>query len=383
MTGGCPSAPAVTFGSTAQVGAEIDAPAYSPLGIRLAGLRIERIDVLANAREDPLVRSTAPVSDAAVVSPGGSAGVELPDLLPRRRVDRKDFLRGRISVEHAVDDDRVRFQCARTVADVIGPGDLELVDVARVDLFQRRIPHSTRAPAATGHSTFGRRALRIDHRYHHDEISDENSPQPPQSHFALLVRRRRRLRGTARVDPQTQNVAIGFSTEPVAPGTATGDAVTRNSHRFRLAASRSTASRSRLSKMGIAHRDERQGVNRLGDSLDARRMDVLGAVAAENRHVMFFEPFGAGDVEARELTGVVGTFRISKRPSSRSNQDRIAGLNLEARLLDPCVQIFRINPRARLEILDTLQSRNVHQHAAGDDAVLPGEDRPLVAGLSR
>ncbi len=113
-----------TFGSTAQVGAEIDAPAYSPLRIRFAGLGIERIHVLPNAREDPLLRSVAPVRDAPVVSPGRSAGVELPELLPGRRVDRKNFLRGRISVENAVDDDRVRFQRARTVADVIGPGDL-------------------------------------------------------------------------------------------------------------------------------------------------------------------------------------------------------------------------------------------------------------------
>jgi TRAP-type uncharacterized transport system substrate-binding protein len=47
-----------------------------------------------------------------------------------------------------------------------------------------------------------------------------------------------------------QKVAIGFSTEPVAPGTATGDAVTKNSQRLRLAASLLTASRSRLSKIG-------------------------------------------------------------------------------------------------------------------------------------
>src|SRR5215471_20750238 len=48
-----------------------------------------------------------------------------------------------------------------------------------------------------------------------------------------------------------QNVAIGLSTDPVAPGTAAGEAVTRNSQRLRLSASRPTSSRSRLSKMGM------------------------------------------------------------------------------------------------------------------------------------
>ncbi len=48
-----------------------------------------------------------------------------------------------------------------------------------------------------------------------------------------------------------QKVAIGFSGDPVAPGIASGTAVTRKSHRFRFAASLLTASRSRLSKMGM------------------------------------------------------------------------------------------------------------------------------------
>src|SRR6185437_10387463 len=48
-----------------------------------------------------------------------------------------------------------------------------------------------------------------------------------------------------------QNVAMGFNTDPVAPGTAAGAAVTRNSQRFRRSASRPINSRSRLSKIGI------------------------------------------------------------------------------------------------------------------------------------
>src|SRR5436190_23952092 len=103
-------------------------------------------------------------------------------------------------------------------------------------------------------------------------------------------------------------------------------------------------------------------------------MDVLRTVAAENGDVVISEPLRARDVKTRELIRVVRAFGISKRPAARSNQYRIAGLNLETRLLDPCIQIFRIDPRARLEVLDTLQSGNIHEHAAGDDAVLPGKD---------
>ncbi len=48
-----------------------------------------------------------------------------------------------------------------------------------------------------------------------------------------------------------QNVAIGFSAEPVAPGTASGAAVMRKSQRCRRFASLLINSRSQLSKMGI------------------------------------------------------------------------------------------------------------------------------------
>ena len=43
-------------GTTTQVGAEVDAPAVSELGIGFPGLHIERIHVLADACEDPFIR---------------------------------------------------------------------------------------------------------------------------------------------------------------------------------------------------------------------------------------------------------------------------------------------------------------------------------------
>src|SRR5205814_3499685 len=47
-----------------------------------------------------------------------------------------------------------------------------------------------------------------------------------------------------------QNVAIGFTGEPVPPLTGIGATVNKNSHRLRLAAASLSASRSQLSKMG-------------------------------------------------------------------------------------------------------------------------------------
>lgn len=46
-----------------------------------------------------------------------------------------------------------------------------------------------------------------------------------------------------------QNVAIGFTGEPVPPRIASGATVSRNSHRFRFCAASASASRSTLSKM--------------------------------------------------------------------------------------------------------------------------------------
>src|SRR4029453_16521753 len=62
---------------------------------------------------------------------------------------------------------------------------------------------------------------------------------------------------------------------------------------------------------GHAHGHEDEGVNRLRDSLYARRVDILGAIAAEDRNITFFEPFGAGDVKARDRPVVDGPFRFS------------------------------------------------------------------------
>jgi len=47
-----------------------------------------------------------------------------------------------------------------------------------------------------------------------------------------------------------QNVAIGFSGDPVPNGTAKGAAVNKKSHRFRFAAASLNASKSQLSSIG-------------------------------------------------------------------------------------------------------------------------------------
>ena len=93
-----------------------------------------------------------------------------------------------------------------------------------------------------------------------DTLIEEHrcSPGNPQSHPALqqidediFILRDLFTRTLRPSEHHLQKVAIAFRTEPVAPGTAAGEAVTKKSQRFRLAASLLTASRSRLSKMGI------------------------------------------------------------------------------------------------------------------------------------
>src|SRR5438105_15224695 len=65
-------------------------------------------------------------------------GIEFPEELSGGGVERKNFLRGRDSVEDATHDDGAGLQSA-LLAGVKSPGDVELLHVCPVDLCQRRI----------------------------------------------------------------------------------------------------------------------------------------------------------------------------------------------------------------------------------------------------
>ena len=55
--------------------------------------------------------------------------------------------------------------------------------------------------------------------------------------------------------------------------------------------------------------------------------------------------------------------------------------DFHARLLLPAFQVFGIDRRARLQPVHALVARHVHQHAAGDDAVLEIEDAVLGGAI--
>ena len=192
-------------------------------------------------------RSAHPIRRASmqrpVVTSPGAAGIELPDLFARHRVHRKHFLSGRIPVEHAVDDDGIGLQRAGSVSRVVGPGNLQLAHVRLIDLLECRIARSAscRRQRAIDTATLLRVPL---NRAAAPRRRDTPEFQSSMLHTAFQCRPRT-------LDEVVQNVAIGFNCEPVAPGMAAGAAVTRKSHRFRLAASLPTASRSRLSKIGM------------------------------------------------------------------------------------------------------------------------------------
>ena len=73
-------------------------------------------------------------------------GVERPEMRAGRGVDREDLLRGRVAEQHVANDQRLRLQRAG-LAGVVGPRQLELLDVAAIDLLQRRVADLLRAAA--------------------------------------------------------------------------------------------------------------------------------------------------------------------------------------------------------------------------------------------
>ncbi len=82
----------------------------------------------------------APVDAGAFLHGACSERVEGPDLLARGGVEGKHFCHGRGGVEDGVDDDGVALDLGaalrRSVAGVVGPGYLQLIDVGAVDLVE-------------------------------------------------------------------------------------------------------------------------------------------------------------------------------------------------------------------------------------------------------
>src|SRR5690606_3645142 len=116
--------------------AQVDAAVVAERRDRLARARVDRGQMALVDIEEPPVRAilALPVADAACADLA-FVGVH-PDLLARRRVERDDRAALREHVHHAVDDDRIE---EVVLAGLVGPSDLQLRDVALVDLSERRV----------------------------------------------------------------------------------------------------------------------------------------------------------------------------------------------------------------------------------------------------
>ena len=169
-----------------------------------------------------------------------------------------------------------------------------------------------------------------------------------------------------------QNVAIGLTAEPVPPRTASGATVSMNSQRSSSA--RRLAQRGQVDVVEQVHpqADDQEVVQRVLDARTAdHRLDVLRRLAAEQRHVALPQPRQARDVESGRLLGDrPGAHPRAADPASRAHEHRVAGRHPEPGLPLPGLEVLGVDGRARLEVVHALEPRDVHQHAARDDAVL-------------
>ena len=149
-----------TVDRAAQRGAQVDGAVRAEVGVLLAGAGVERDEQqVVGGDEDAgvVARAVLPVGDAAVLPAhvGGPVQsivglrVVRPDELAGARVERRDLSERGAQVDHAVDHQRHRLE--RTGSDVLpfagdlgldgppAPGDLQVVEVLRRDLIQRRV----------------------------------------------------------------------------------------------------------------------------------------------------------------------------------------------------------------------------------------------------
>src|SRR5439155_19948157 len=95
------------FNGTIESDAEIDVAVIAEALDRLAGMPVERPELVAVGEEDAV-----PVHDDATMAkasrPLAAGGIEAPQLATRGRVEREDAELWASRVQHAVDDDRIR-----------------------------------------------------------------------------------------------------------------------------------------------------------------------------------------------------------------------------------------------------------------------------------
>src|SRR5262249_23130147 len=106
-----------------------------------------------------------------------------------------------------------------------------------------------------------------------------------------------------------------------------------------------------------------------------RWRNVLRMITTENGNVALLEPgddggFRPGGLPAFGAAAQPWPGCLPASPHAGAHEQRIAGRHFHAGPSFPCLQILDIDRRARLEIRDALESRNVEQDAARENPIL-------------
>ncbi len=115
---------------------------------RMAGVRIERVQVLVDAHVDACVVAIGPVIEPAIallaVHQFFAMGVEVPDQFARGRIERDHPQARRGCIEHAIDHQGIALDLRAVVfvARIESPRELQPAHVLAVDLLQRRVVHA-------------------------------------------------------------------------------------------------------------------------------------------------------------------------------------------------------------------------------------------------
>src|SRR6476620_2211485 len=116
-------------------------------------------------------------------------------------------------------------------------------------------------------------------------------------------------------------------------------------------------------------------MHRLAYALHLRRHHVAGAITRKDRDVALLQPRHHGNMQPRkDLPRVPRPLGGTASPAAGAYEYSIAASDLHAGFLLPRLDVFDIDPSPRLHIRNPLETRNVDQDAARDNAVLISGD---------
>ena len=98
---------------------------------------------------------------------------------------------------------------------------------------------------------------------------------------------------------------------------------------------------------------------------------ITGSIAAEERDIAGFEPGHGGGMQAgRCLRHVPRPECGATRPAAGTNEHGITGTHDDTGHFFEGIQVFLVDRRSRLQIVNPLEKRDVYEYTSGDDATL-------------